>query len=133
MVFQSERDPRNPFYQIYLTDLETGDIERVSPGFGKTTCAWIHPSGEKVLFASTQDDPEAAGEAATGTRDAQLWHAASLRVGLRRELRTVRNDPRVGTIHASDQRARLRRGEQVTARTEARSFLLPIGRPTKRS
>lgn len=59
MVFQSEREPGNPFYQIYLTDLETGDIERVSPGSGKTTCAWIHPDGKKVLFASTHDDPEA--------------------------------------------------------------------------
>ena len=58
MVFQSERDPANPFYQIYLTDLETGDIEKVSPGNGKTTCAWIHPDGDRVLFASTHDDPE---------------------------------------------------------------------------
>ena len=58
MVFQSERDPGNPFYQIYLMDLETGDTSRVSPGTGKTTCAWIHPDG-RVLFASTHDDPEA--------------------------------------------------------------------------
>lgn len=56
MVFQSERDPSNPFYQIYVSDLETGDIQRVSPGFGKTTCGWIHPNGEKVLFASTHAD-----------------------------------------------------------------------------
>ena len=59
MVFQSERDPSNPFYQIYLTDLDTGDIERVSPGTGKTTCAWIHPQGDRVLFASTHDDAAA--------------------------------------------------------------------------
>ncbi|TWU54593.1 translocation protein TolB [Rubripirellula tenax] len=59
MVFQSERDPANPFYQIYVTDLETGDIEIVSPGFGKTTCAWIHPQGDRILFASTLDDPDA--------------------------------------------------------------------------
>lgn len=59
MIFQSERDPSNPFYQIYLTDLETGDIERVSPGLGKTTCAWIHPDGNQVLFASTHDDAAA--------------------------------------------------------------------------
>ncbi len=59
MVFQSERDPANPFYQIYVTDLQTGDIEKVSPGHGKTTCAWIHPHGNQVLFASTQDDAEA--------------------------------------------------------------------------
>ncbi|MGB1925252.1 MAG: M28 family peptidase [Rubripirellula sp.] len=59
MVFQSERDPSNPFYQIYLTDFRTGDLSRVSPGFGKTTCAWIHPKGEKVLFASTHTDLDA--------------------------------------------------------------------------
>ncbi len=62
MIFQSEREEGNPFYQIYLLDLETGDIERVSPGMGKTTCAWIHPNGKKVLFASTQDDAEAAAK-----------------------------------------------------------------------
>lgn len=56
MVFQSERDPANPFYQIYKMDLETGDVSRVSPGTGKTTCAWIHPAGKKVLYASTQHD-----------------------------------------------------------------------------
>jgi Tol biopolymer transport system component len=57
MIFQSERDPTNPFYQIYLSDLETGDIRRISPGYGKTTCGWIHPTQNKVLFASTHDDP----------------------------------------------------------------------------
>ncbi|MEN8176105.1 MAG: M28 family peptidase [Pseudomonadota bacterium] len=60
MIFQSEREPGNPFYQIYLLDLETGDVERVSPGAGKTTCAWIHPAGERVIYASTHDDPETA-------------------------------------------------------------------------
>ncbi len=59
MVFQSERGSDNPFYQIYMMDRETGDVERVSPGHGKTTCAWIHPDGQHVLFASTQFDPEA--------------------------------------------------------------------------
>ena len=58
MVFQSERQSGNPFYQIYLLDLETGDTERVSPGHGKTTCAWIHPVEDAVLFASTHDDAE---------------------------------------------------------------------------
>ena len=59
LVFQSERQPDNPFYQIYRMNLETGDVARVSPGYGKTTCAWIHPDGARVLFASTHDDPEA--------------------------------------------------------------------------
>jgi Tol biopolymer transport system component/Zn-dependent M28 family amino/carboxypeptidase len=59
LVFQSERSAENPFYSIYLLDLETGDTNRVSPDYGKTTCAWIHPSGERVMFASTHDDPKA--------------------------------------------------------------------------
>jgi Tol biopolymer transport system component len=59
MIFQSERDPANPFYQMYLLDLETGDIERLSPGHGKTTCGWIHTAGRRVLYASTHEDPEA--------------------------------------------------------------------------
>ena len=40
LVFQSEREPGNPFYQIYDLDLTTGDIRRISPGHGKTTCAF---------------------------------------------------------------------------------------------
>lgn len=59
MVFQSERDPANPFYQIYLLDFETGETRRVSPGVGMTTCSWIHPDGKRVLFASTHEDPAA--------------------------------------------------------------------------
>jgi len=59
MVFQSEREAGNPFYQIYWLDLVTGKSQRVSPGYGKTTCAWIHPSDEKILFSSTHADPEA--------------------------------------------------------------------------
>jgi Tol biopolymer transport system component len=58
MVFQSERQQDNPFYQIYLLDLTTGDERRLSPGMGKTTCAWIHPAGDRVLFASTHHDPQ---------------------------------------------------------------------------
>ena len=59
MVLQSEREADNPFYQIYLMDFETGDVERISPGYGKTTCSWIHPNQQEVLFASTHGDPEA--------------------------------------------------------------------------
>ncbi|RMF40404.1 MAG: M28 family peptidase, partial [Planctomycetota bacterium] len=59
LVFQSEREPDNPFFQIYLMDRETGDVRRISPGVGKTTCAWIHPSNQKILYASTQFDPQA--------------------------------------------------------------------------
>ena len=57
LVFQSEREPGNPFYQIYLMDMATGDVSRVSPGVGKTTCAFINPETNDVLFASTHHDP----------------------------------------------------------------------------
>jgi Tol biopolymer transport system component len=59
MVFQSEREPDNPFYQIYVLDLESGDTTRVSPGYGKTTCAFLRPNSDEVLFASTHLDPPA--------------------------------------------------------------------------
>ncbi len=58
-VFQSERDPKNPFYQIFLMDRESGDVELISPGYGKSTCAWVHPDGNRVMYASTQFDPDA--------------------------------------------------------------------------
>ena len=57
LVFQSEREPGNPFYQIYTLDLTTGDTTRVSPGQGKTTCAFFNPETDDILFASTHHDP----------------------------------------------------------------------------
>ncbi len=62
LIFQSERDEGNPFYQIYLLDLLSGDTARVSPGVGKTTCSFFQPGMSRVLFASTHHDPEAAAK-----------------------------------------------------------------------
>ncbi len=62
LVFQSEREPGNPFYQIYRMELASGAVRRVSPGMGKTTCAWFHPSGDRILFASTHHDPATGSE-----------------------------------------------------------------------
>ncbi len=59
LIFQSEREPENPFYQQYILDLESGETTRVSPGHGKTTCGFFQPGSDRVLFASTQADPEA--------------------------------------------------------------------------
>jgi Tol biopolymer transport system component len=56
IVFQSEREPGNPFYQIYTLDLATGDTTRISPGTGKTTCAYFRPGSDEILFASTHHD-----------------------------------------------------------------------------
>lgn len=57
MIFQSERTDGNPFYQIFLMDLESGKVNMVSRGQGKTTCAWIHPNLKKALYSSTHLDP----------------------------------------------------------------------------
>jgi len=58
IVFQSEREPGNPFYQIYVLDLSSGDVTRISPGMGKTTCAFFRPRSDEILFSSTHLDPK---------------------------------------------------------------------------
>src|ERR1043165_5944782 len=58
LVFQSEREPGNPFYQIYSLDLTSGDTKRISPGYGKTTCSFFRPGSDEIGFASTHHDPQ---------------------------------------------------------------------------
>src|SRR5580700_6922964 len=58
IVFQSEREPGNPFYQIYTLDLGTGETTRISPGTGKTTCSFFRPGTDEILFSSTHADPK---------------------------------------------------------------------------
>jgi len=58
-VFQSERIDENPFYQIYVLDMESGDVDLVSTGTGKTTCAFFDQSDDsRLLYASTHLDPK---------------------------------------------------------------------------
>ncbi|MFA6563037.1 MAG: M28 family peptidase [Verrucomicrobiia bacterium] len=65
IVFQSTRTPlkpgeaENPFYQIFTMDLRNGELGRISPGVGKTTCSFFRPDGKRVLFAATHLDPNA--------------------------------------------------------------------------
>lgn len=60
IIFQAEeKDSGNPFYQIFVQNLETGSFRRISPGIGRTTCAYFRPDGQKVIFASSHDDPDA--------------------------------------------------------------------------
>lgn len=65
IIFQSEREKHNPFYQIYTMDMQSGDVARVSPGHGKTTCAFFRPNCDEVLFASSHVDPEAKAKQKT--------------------------------------------------------------------
>ena len=60
MIFQSERDPQNPFYQMFVLDRTSGTTELVSTGQGKTTCGWFAPHADAVMFSSTHEDPAAA-------------------------------------------------------------------------
>lgn len=64
LVYQSEQAGSNPFYQIFVLDLESGESRRVSPGVGLTTCAWIHPTQDLVMFSSTHEDPNALAKQA---------------------------------------------------------------------
>lgn len=42
-----------PCYQMYVLDLVTGSIRRVSVGTGATTCGYFFPGDRRVLFSST--------------------------------------------------------------------------------
>jgi TolB protein len=61
IIFQAEeKEGGNPFYQIFVMDLESGKFRRVSPGVGKTTCSYFRPTdGKKIIFASSHLDPDA--------------------------------------------------------------------------
>jgi Tol biopolymer transport system component len=102
LVFQSEREPGNPFYQIYLMDMETGNTTRVSPGTGKTTCSFINPATGDILFASTHHDPRSKA-----LQDEELKFRAS---GQERRYSWDYD------LSTSDEQARLRRREQLLAR-----------------
>src|SRR5262249_19464653 len=61
IIFQAEeKGTGNPFYQIFVMDLASGKYRRISPGVGKTTCAYFRPDGKKIIFASSHEDPEAS-------------------------------------------------------------------------
>ncbi|QVL30542.1 PD40 domain-containing protein [Telmatocola sphagniphila] len=59
IIYQAEeKGTGNPFYQIFIQDLESGRYRKISPGQGRTTCAFFRPDGKKIIFASSHTDPE---------------------------------------------------------------------------
>ena len=59
IIYQAEeKEGGNPFYQIFVQNLETGKFQKVSPGNGRTTCACFRPDGERIIFASSHEDPD---------------------------------------------------------------------------
>ncbi len=69
-----------PFYQIYVQALDERTPMRISPGRGRTTCAYFTRDGEHILFASAHTNPnmeanekEAREIAAQGGRRKYQW------------------------------------------------------------
>ena len=52
LIFQSKRDGL-ACDQIFVLDIASGDVRRVSNGQGKTTCSFFFPDGERILYSST--------------------------------------------------------------------------------
>ncbi|WP_437205600.1 biopolymer transporter Tol [Planctomicrobium sp. SH664] len=52
-----------PFYQIYVQPLDGKSApRRLSPGRGRTTCAYFSPDQKQILFASAHTHPDLEGE-----------------------------------------------------------------------
>jgi Tol biopolymer transport system component len=80
IIFQAEeKGTGNPFYQIFVQDLATGRAVRVSPGVGKTTCAYFRPDGKRIIFASTHLDPDAKSHYAPEYRQREDDQKAGVR------------------------------------------------------
>lgn len=52
LIFQSKRDGRD-CDQIYTMNIDGSDTRMVSSGEGRTTCAFYHKGGKKIIYAST--------------------------------------------------------------------------------
>ncbi len=52
LIFQSKRDGRK-CDQIYTMDLDGSNLRMVSTGKGRTTCAFFHKNGRRIIYSST--------------------------------------------------------------------------------
>jgi Tol biopolymer transport system component len=52
LIFQSTRD-QFKCDQMFVMDLASGNVHRVSTGKGRTTCGYFFPGDRKILFSST--------------------------------------------------------------------------------
>lgn len=72
IIFQAtplERDR----YQIYTLDLKTDQYRMVSTNRGACTCAFFHPGGKKIIFASSHLDPDADKPKKSNDSDGYKW------------------------------------------------------------
>ena len=75
LIFQSEREADNPFFQIYSLDLRNGDQQRLSTGRGQATHGFFHPSGARALFSATHLDPDALKKQRQQVEDRTTGHS----------------------------------------------------------
>jgi Tol biopolymer transport system component len=54
LIFQSKRDGRE-CDQIYIMNLDGSNVRMVSTGKGRTTCAFFHKNGRRIIYSSTHD------------------------------------------------------------------------------
>ncbi|MFN4182758.1 MAG: TolB family protein, partial [bacterium] len=52
LIFQSTREDSGGCDQIYILELASGEVKKISAG-GRTTCAYFFPDGKEVLYSST--------------------------------------------------------------------------------
>lgn len=83
IIFQSEREKHNPFYQIYTMDMQSGDVVRVSPGHGKTHLRLLPPQQRRSALRQFTRGPQGEGQAKGGTGFSRFGQNAPVLVGLR--------------------------------------------------
>jgi len=54
LILQTTRPPEIPCDQMYVMDIDGGNVHRVSTGEGRTTCGYFFASGDRLLYASTR-------------------------------------------------------------------------------
>jgi Tol biopolymer transport system component len=59
LIFQATWPGFSECDRIYTMNLDGRDLRRVSNGFGRTTCGYFFPAGDRVLFSSTHHVSEA--------------------------------------------------------------------------
>jgi len=59
LIFQATWPGFSQCDQMYTMNLDGRDLQRVSNGFGRTTCGFFFPAGDRVLFSSTHHVSEA--------------------------------------------------------------------------
>ncbi|MFI5263996.1 MAG: TolB family protein [Candidatus Kapaibacterium sp.] len=55
LSFQARGKGEGVCDQIYTMTLDGKNVKRISTGFGRTTCSYYYPSGDKILYSSTHE------------------------------------------------------------------------------